>query len=168
MTEVKEYSVENRYDFSVIEFTGSLIGFGTTKSDQRYQWTEVIIYKTTSSKYVVQRLGQSVLYHDINASCASGEVIKGSEIKSYSEPCLKCDPEIPEDEGFDKNKEFKHEVTWSSADMVEQPSEIRDVLMVKKPGKKPFLSSVSYQAIQNAIKNDPSLIGVFEKRYKVD
>lgn len=46
-----EFSLERTGDRPLI-FTGARIGFGTTKSHQSLEWTDVTIYKTAGGSYV--------------------------------------------------------------------------------------------------------------------
>lgn len=157
------------HDLTTYEFEGERIGHASTEHDDSLRWTEVLIFKTSSGRYVVQRLGRSIVYHLLDSSCSSnGDEISGSEISEESEPCDKCNPPVPEAEGFDPEQRFRHEVTISRVDVVDEPSQIRDVLMVVKPHREPFLSSVAFSAIQDAVRHDPALIGVFERKVRLD
>lgn len=156
-------------DLTTYEFTGDKIGFASTRTRDSLRWTDIGIYKTSSGRYIVERLGRSLVYHLADSDCASsGEEITGAELAEESEPCEKCDPPTPEDSDFDSGEVFRQEVTISRVDVVDEPREIREVLTVSNQGRRPYLSSVAFSAIQEAVRNDQALIGVFERKVRVD
>jgi hypothetical protein len=158
----QQYVVRDRFD--VIEFEGDLIGSASTRKDEdQGRWTEIHIYRTTSGKYVVQRLGCSVVFHRKGKPCSSGEIVLGEDIQDESIGCSKCDP----DTDFFDDGEYVHEVTMSSADVVSEPKDIRRVLVIKKEGRPEYLSSVAHSALQEAVRSDRALLGVFERRIRV-
>lgn len=161
---VKQYTVRNRFD--VIEFEGTLIGSASTrKHDRQDRWTEIHIYRTTTDKYVVQRLGCSVRYHLPEEKCSSGKTITGVELTDEMIPCPQCEPETQADEDFSLDLEFQREVTHSSADVVTEPEDIRKSLtIINKVTGNEFLSSVAYTALQEAVRHDRSLLGVFDRK----
>lgn len=164
-------TVKDRFD--VIEFEGILIGSASTRKDtDQDRWTEIKIFKTSTGKYVVQKLGCSVRYHlpaeENDEKCSSGTYVQGSDLPEDANPCPKCDPEVPEDEDFDEDFQYQLEVTMSSADVVTEPQDIRKSLVItNKQTGKDFLSSVAYTALQEAVRSDKSLLGVFERRINI-
>lgn len=162
-----EHTIYDRFD--VIQFEGELIGHASTrKSDKQDRWTNIDIYKTTTGKYVIHRLGCSVRYHLPEEKCTSGKAVRGLDLDLSDLPCPDCNPETPGEDDWDEDLEFYQEVTMSSADVVDNAADIRKSLVItnKKTGKE-FLSSVAYSALQEAVRSDKSLLGVFERRINV-
>lgn len=162
---MSKWVVKDRFD--VIEFEGELIGHASTrKNEDQGRWTEIEIYRTDSGKYVVHRMGCSALFHRVGQPCTSsrGEKVRGEDISDESIGCPDCDP----DEDFDEDAEYVHEVTESSADVVTEARDLRKALVIvnKQTGRE-FLSSVAYAALQEAVRYDRSLLGVFERRINI-
>lgn len=153
-----------------IEFEGSRIGWASTeRPDQSLRWTEIHIYRTRGGSYVIERLGRSLVYHARGTDCARGRNIVGSQISDESEPCEKCRPNTPEDDDFNPHRKFVHEVTMSSADVVDDPSKVHDALSQfdKQRGVK-RISRVASNALQAAAANDPVLLNSLLQKRVID
>lgn len=153
---MKEHTVRDKGDR--VTFVGERIGHASTRKQDSVRWTELNIYRTEKGNYVVEKLGRAVVYHVSGADCASGIDITGYQIASESEPCEKCDPDVPEDIGFNAEEVFVHEVTRSSAVVVDAPQKVRGALAFKNPGTgKPPLSWVASEVLRVAGSVDPVL-----------
>lgn len=142
-----------------IEFEGVRLGSASTERDDSLRWTEIHIYRTEGGNYVIQRLGRSVVYHVSGKSCSRGREVAGVDLPDSSEPCDRCAPRVPEDDDFDSDEVFMHEVTLSSADVVEDPAEVHEKLSTfdKERGVK-RVSRVASRALQDAAAKDPVLL----------
>lgn len=142
-----------------IEFEGTRLGSASTERDDSLRWTEIHIYRTEAGNYVIQRLGRSVVYHVTGKPCSRGQEVLGELIPNSSEPCETCNPRVPEDFDFDASEMFVHEVTLSSADVVEDPADVHEKLSTfdKDRGVK-RVSRVASRAIQDAAAKDPVLL----------
>lgn len=144
-----------------IEFSGKKLGWSSTEKDESLRWTEIHIYKTNGGNYVIERLGQSLIYHVQGTECSQGHgyKIRGSNLSPESEPCPRCNPKVPEDSGFDAAQQFVHESRMSSAEVVERVDDLHDALsMYDRKRRVTRISHVAAQALQNAAANDPELL----------
>lgn len=154
---MREYTVRDKFE-DVIVFTGDKLSHATTRKTDNDRWTEINIYKTRAGKYVIEVLGKSVRYHRRGSTCASGMEISGSQIGSESQPCPVCDPDVPEDVTFNILEKFTHEVTRSSATVVETPQEVREALIQRNSDpSKTRPSWVASEALRVAGSVDPVL-----------
>lgn len=154
-----------------IGFNGRELGRASTEKDDSLRWTEIIIYKTVGGKYVIERLGRSLVYHVPESSCDSGQgfPVLGKQLSDESEPCPQCRPKVPEDEGFNPEWVFSHERTISSAEVVDRPEELHDALsMYDKRRKVSRISHVASTALHVASSNDPELLNAIIRRVYVD
>jgi len=76
-----------------LNFDGELLSFSSSKTMSKSRWIEFTIYCTNSGKFIISRIGKSLVYHTIGCP-----VVKRSDdlrIKSISEdaiPCVQCNP----------------------------------------------------------------------------
>lgn len=52
-----------------IEFDGDLLGSATSDDGKAQRWTDFELYRTDTRKYVLHKVGRSVVYHADEASC---------------------------------------------------------------------------------------------------
>jgi len=142
-----------------VQFIGWLLGEASTQLPNEPRWTEIKIYRTTSGTYVIQRLGQSLVYHR-DPGCERGEVVTNEEIGDESVPCRICQPpslaRLDEMEG--DTATYRREVTLSTVERTRDPHQMIRILTYK--GR---LTTVSTEAINQAIKNDAGLRGIFDE-----
>lgn len=154
-----------------IEFSGRELGRATTEKDDSLRWTEIVIYKTSGGKYIIERLGRSLIYHVPGESCDSsqGYPVTGRQLNDDSEPCPQCNPLAPEDSGFNGKTVFSHERTMSSAEVVDRPEDLHEALsMYDKRRKISRISHVASAALHMASGNDPELLNAIIRRVHVD
>lgn len=79
-----------------VRFTGELLSKKSSRrSPTDLRWTEIEIYKTQAGKYVVHKIGRSVVYHLPGQSCSSGIVkdLRPSQVEDLGLlPCPRCRP----------------------------------------------------------------------------
>lgn len=154
-----------------VEFSGKRLGSASTEKDDSVRWTEIHLYLTDGGNYVIERLGQSLVYHLTKTECdkGTGMLVKGKHIHQESEPCDRCRPLTPEDEGFDPEQVFTHEKMLSSVEVVEQPEDLQNALsMYDRKRRVMRISHVASQALHEAAGNDPRLLNALIKRVRID
>lgn len=86
----------------VLEFDGEQIAVATTEEDDNtLRWTEIHIFRTTSGRYIVQKIGKTRVYHRGNATgpCAKyGKPGKYQNVALDALGCPVCKPDLDEDE----------------------------------------------------------------------
>jgi hypothetical protein len=147
--------------FGVLEFEGELIGEASTESDRSPRWTEIKIYRTTGGNYVVSRVGVSLVFHTMEASCASGLPRLARDLVENDarqlEPCELCQPQ--DLEVLAPATRVRVETDRHSAEAV--PAEgLVEALTLKRQNGSTYVSNVAQTALSMALEHDPSLIDV--------
>lgn len=157
-----EYTILDRV--RQVKFSGWLLGEASTQQQSSERWTEIKIYRTAGGTYVVQRLGLSRVYHR-DPGCERGEVVTNDQILDGSVPCSVCRPPSVAalDEMDDDPSTYRREVTMSSVERTTDPHQVIRILTYK--GR---LTTVSTEAINQAIKSDPGLAGIFDQAEVID
>lgn len=85
-------------DDRVLEFTGSVIARSSTFEDGKPRWTELVLWRVrdASGRYVLQRAGQSLVYHRPGGSCNLGTATSARNLTPQALPCPRCHP-LPRD-----------------------------------------------------------------------
>jgi hypothetical protein len=87
---MQEYKVRDQLGRTV-HFTGELLAESTTQRDDAPRWTEMELYRKTDGEYLLHRLGQSVVYHELEGPCDRGTATRGPDLPADAEPCHQCD-----------------------------------------------------------------------------
>jgi hypothetical protein len=76
----------------VLEFSGRLIATATTKQPGKPRWLEMKLHRLTdgTGRYVISRVGRSVVYHRYDGPCNRGVPAPASELVLESVPCAAC------------------------------------------------------------------------------
>lgn len=154
--EPRAYSVRDQ--LRTLEFDGTLLARATTESPHSPRWTEIEIYKTVGGNYVVHRVGVSLVYHDADASCATGDEMTVGELGEDAEPCKFCDP----GRFTTPTVLVAVEADRHSADSASTPRQVGDALLIHPHGRSPYLSGPAQDVLSRAIKVDPSLRDAFQ------
>jgi hypothetical protein len=89
-------------DEGFLEFDGDQIAVATTEENERtLRWTEVHIFRTSSGKYVVQKIGKTRVYHRGSAEgpCAKyGKPGKYQNVDLDAIGCPVCNPDLDDDD----------------------------------------------------------------------
>lgn len=144
-------------------FSGRLIAEASTERQDDPRWTEIAIYRTDTGRYVVNRIGRSVVYHLADGPCNFGVGTLGKDLPPDAEPCRpankrygrSCQPPAPNDPDFDPEASYEMELDLSSADVCEA-EEVPRRLSQHRAGTE-SMSSVSRRALQLAVDHDPEL-----------
>jgi len=130
-----------------VTFVGRKIGHASTESEKSHRWLEIDIYRTQAGAYVVEKIGMSVIYHRIGASCGSRGASEVFQQEDYRElvPCPNCKPTASVGDTIVLERE-KHEtfVSHTAEEMV------RDLL-----------PNVALRALRSAAHAEPELKSKF-------
>jgi hypothetical protein len=155
----RKHKVNDQY--GILEFEGELIGEASTESDRSPRWTEIQIYRTTGGNYVVSRVGVSLVYHNMDATCASGlprlarDLVENDQ--RQLEPCDDCQP--ADLEALPPATRVRVETDRHSAEAV-PADKLVQALTLKRANGSTYVSNVAQTALSMALENDPSLIDV--------
>lgn len=147
----------------VIEFDGERVATASTERQDDPRWTEIEIFRTDGGRYVVHRVGRSVVYHVADGPCNFGIGTRGADLPPDAEPCRpsnkrqgrSCRPPAQDDPAFDPDATYEMELDLHSADVC-APEEVPRKLSQWRGGNE-TMSSVSRRALQEAVDRDPEL-----------
>lgn len=145
--------------YEEIQFNGDKLAHSTTETSDSVRWIEIEIYKTQSGRYVIHRIGVSLVYHKYNGPCVGkGVKTRLSELDGDVVPCKDCRPPRRSMHGYDEDQDLlvSAEQDRHTADVC-SANEVQDCLMVRPYRGQPFLSSPARKALDQAIAADPSL-----------
>lgn len=160
-TDVSKWTVQDQD--RIYEFEGRLIGFGSTETVVTDRWTEIEIYKTVGGSYIVHTIGVSLLYHDIDAECASGSVISVKRLYDSARkgdqhrPCHSCRPGTLAQLIDQPDERLRRESNRHSVKVVGHAKELASALELQRPNGTSYLSAVAREALREAITNDPDI-----------
>lgn len=77
-----------------VQFTGQMLGKRSSRQgDHDLRWTEIEMYKTQAGKYIVHKVGRSVVFHRANQACSSGTSTRNLSLLNDRVPCPRCNPD---------------------------------------------------------------------------
>jgi hypothetical protein len=151
-----------------LEFDGQLLGEATSDDGRSQRWTEVKIYKSDTGRYIVAKIGRSVVYHVPGAQCGKfGRVMSHGVIKrTFPEnaqigwvdfvPCRKCSP-VYLDDAAAGTQSFSVEQTRHSAQVAESTRGLVEILHRRDDNDVTFLPKVARNALEAAAAKDPAI-----------
>lgn len=149
------YSVWNAYE--ELQFNGTRLAHSSTETSDSLRWIEIEIYKTEKGRYVIHRIGVSLVYHKHKGKCnGKGVPIKLGDLERDSIPCKECGAPKYSFTNDDLDVVVDAEQDRHTTDVC-KASEVQDRLMVKPYRGEPFLSSPARKALDQAIAADPEL-----------
>ena len=86
MTEFTARNGAERYVFDGVQLASV-----STDDGSLLRWTEITIYRTVAGKYVVEKIGKSLVYHSLDG-CDFGVKIHFDELSDEVQPCPICKP----------------------------------------------------------------------------
>ena len=153
--------LETEQQFSVwhareeIVFTGTRIAHKSTENPQSLRWIEIDVYRTKGGRYVIHRVGVSLVYHvhDGTTCKDTGVAMRFSDLKDNAEPCAICKPPWEADNDLILDSETDRHTA-----VVCEAGQVQDNLMVHPQNGAPFLSSPARKVLDQAVQNDPKIM----------
>ena len=144
----------------VFDFDGERIASSTSKTSESIRWVDFNLYVTAAGSYVLERIGQSDVFHKLGCEVAERNSLKftpGDELEERHVACKECDPDEYNDVlVLEKPRYFG---VWS-----EKPEDIIDALHRKKEGVK-YMTLVTERLIEEASEYDKRLEKAFRIEY---
>lgn len=142
------------------KFDGRLLSKSTSKRTDADRWVEFALYVTASGIYIVERIGQSNIFHHIDC-----EVVERNELKYDPEdfledwhvPCEICYPDEDVDDIVIEKPRYYALVS-------ELPAAVLESLYKKDENGARYMTNVGKRLIEDACKHDKRL----EKAYRVE
>lgn len=142
----------------VIEFDGEKLSSSSSQNNSSVRWVEFNLYLTVGGSYVLERIGHSLIFHDIGC-----EVVDRSGLKFRPEdqltpehvPCPKCDPDPTDPNDIIVIEKPRYFGLWS---------ETPDAVLESLYGTRNYMTKVAERLIENATEYDQRL----ERAYRVE
>jgi len=80
----------------ILQFSGHLLGESSSWRRGSVRWIEFKLYRTENGKYILSRVGVSLVFHSSTCPLVKRYGLSESqphEIKEFAMPCEECDPE---------------------------------------------------------------------------
>lgn len=145
MQQHKAYNGEQEF-----VFVGDLIGFGTTRTDDKIRWTEISVYRTRGGKYIIEKVGVSDVFHALDSSCKRQNWAKEEfDPAEGLRPCPRCNPKTYGQVYVEADRHSTH--------VTDTPKgAVQSVYNRDKDGVE-FMTIVGHQALIEAAKNDKAI-----------
>jgi hypothetical protein len=80
-------------------FEGVRLGHGSSWEPHKLRWFEITIYKHVNGRYIVHKVGRTVVYHRPTCATIDGrdDLQQVDEPADDREPCPKCNPDATND-----------------------------------------------------------------------
>lgn len=75
----------------LLEFEGRLIANSTSWRRGADRWVEFTLYRTNSGKYIISRMGMSLLYHDPGCEVVSRNNLREEPLSTLDRDAVPCD-----------------------------------------------------------------------------
>lgn len=150
--------VQDKYD--MVEFRGVQLADVSTETPSSVRWTEISIYRTEAGRYIIHRVGRSVLYHAVDATCNTGvpatvgELV-GDDVYDDLQPCTRCHPGDLDD--LNLKTVVLRELDKHSVDVCDA-GQVYDRLLLHRAGGETFMSNPAQRAYDTALAADPALL----------
>ena len=137
----------------IYEFDGTLLSSSTSRKQDSYRWVEFNLYITAAGTYILERIGQTDIFHHIDC-----EVVERNKLKYNPEeqvlqdrhvPCEICDPDDEDDIVLEKPRYF--------ALVSEFPAAILEALHKKAHDGARYMTYVTQRLIEDAALHDKRL-----------
>lgn len=143
------------------EFDGTLIASSTSQRPDSYRWVDFNLYVTVGGHYVLERIGQSDIFHkNIGCSVVDRNKLKflpGDVLEDHHVPCEECIPDEYTDIIIIEKPRFYALVS-------EQPDAILEALHKRDSNGARYMTKVTERLIEDAAKHDKRL----ENAYRVE
>lgn len=79
-------------DDTVLEFNGELIATATTHWPGKPRWLDMELWRVTdgTGRYVIGRVGRSLVYHKHDGPCGRGVPVLATDLDATAIPCVDC------------------------------------------------------------------------------
>lgn len=150
------YEVKNGQ--RIIEFDGDLLSSSSSQSNDSVRWVEFSLYLTAGGSYVLERIGHSLIYHDIGCEVVDRSGLKfkpGEQVGPQHVACPDCDPDPDDPNDIIVIEKPRYFGLWS-----ESP----EVVLESLYGTRNYMTKVAERLIEDAAQYDQRL----ERAYRIE
>lgn len=146
-----------------LTFTGWLVAASDSQSGMDVRWTELTLYRTTSGKYILEKVGRSDVFHsdqcrrnskgvrfDSLDDAVPADAPEDDVLEDIFVPCMDCKPD------YDIHPAWV-ERDIASVSMFETAAQVIDSLYRPERGSSRFLSRVARMLLDRAALEDPEV-----------
>lgn len=123
-----EIRIRDAHSFLNETFRGELIAEADTKGRPPRRWVEIRLYALDDGKFMVHRIGQSMVYHQADTDCQtstrrqSGDPAKTEDLPDGAQSCDRCEPPYPDE--LEPGEAIRLEWPRHTIDVVDTPDEV--------------------------------------------
>jgi hypothetical protein len=150
----------------VIKFNGQKIAEVSSRRAGNPRWTELHLYRTDGGKYVLEKVGASVVLHSPSCPEMFGNLPRFQDTYPGADPgngkwwfCDRCGEQAVRD-----ITSLLVEQTRYWATVTEDPAQVVDALYRRKDGAK-SMPRVSLDLLEEAGRNDPAILEASTTEY---
>ena len=144
----------------ILQFSGRLLGESSSKRGDSTRWIEFKLYKTENGKYILSRVGVSVVFHSSTCPLVKRYGLTEAhptDIKNDALPCEECLPERDLPIVFPEK-----ERTW--AQVSDEADPVLDALYKYDQNGARYLTYVAQRLLEQASEADENI----DRVYKVE
>lgn len=151
------YTVENGRQ--ILRFEGTRLAFSSSKTGGRARWIEFSLYRTEAGRYVISRVGRSLIYHGLECSVAkrSDNLQITSTVEDEAVPCPDCQPEY--------GTVFRPEKQRTYAAVCESAPGVLESLYQWDENSNRYLTFVARNLIESAAEVDAELASAYYEEH---
>jgi hypothetical protein len=168
---LRHYRLYN--DRQSVIFQGYLLASVSSERDGVQRWTEIEIFRTKGGRYIVNKVGVSVVVHLIDCPEVStkkrhgiADLLPEETPPRDREPCPVCNPDVwglldtdPASLTFEQDRH--------RTDTYLDPQEMIEDLYIIKSGKR-VLTTIVLSALDEASKSDPVVAATYNRTIYID
>jgi hypothetical protein len=141
----------------ILQFSGRLLGESSSKGGDSTRWIEFRLYKTENGKYILSRVGVSMVFHSSTCPLVKRYGLTEAqphEIKKEAVPCDECFPERDLPILFPEK-----ERTWAQVSDDAEP--VLDALYKYDQNGARYLTHVAQRLLEKAAEADDNIDRVY-------
>jgi hypothetical protein len=141
-----------------LQFEGTMLGESSSWRQGATRWVEFALYRTEAGTYVLSRVGQTMLYHDLACPVVERnnlDTIPSTAVNDTQVPCPDCQPNLR------IAAEVAPEAPRHWALVSETPEGILDSLYRYDETGTRYLTSVAQRLLTHASEKDPRIAGAY-------
>lgn len=142
-----------------LEFDGEILAHSDSKRPNAFRWVEFTLYLTVAGTYVLERVGQTQVFHTLECEVVERNKLKFNpedHLESFHVPCDECNPFDDDDLIIEKPRYY--------AVVSESPNAILKALYKKDKDGTRYMTYVTSRLLEEASEKDLRL----QKAYQVE
>lgn len=152
------YTIQNGK--RILRFQGKKLAHSSSQTKQSIRWVEFAIYRTDSGKYVVERVGMSIVYHSVHCAVlrrngGPTDALPSETISDRMVPCEECFPNKEEEQYLvPENIRHRAQVCISAENVISSLKQF-------DANNTEYLTNVALRLLEQAAEVDPLIADAF-------